>query len=76
MVRETRGKHTTIQIHRPGIVKTPIGGVATEDEELGTDQRHGMVASSAGPRTIDHDAGPLLRFWDTRNSDRLERVLT
>ena len=37
----------------------PVGGPATEDEELGTDQRHGMVESSAGPTTIDRDAGPL-----------------
>jgi hypothetical protein len=54
----------------------PLGGPSTEDEELGTDQRHGMVETTAGPGTIDHDAGPLSRHWNARNSDQLERVLT
>jgi hypothetical protein len=63
-LREARGKRTTIQTQCPDIIKTSVAGPAAEDEELGleTDQRHGMVQSSAGPRTIDHDAGPFSRY--------------
>jgi hypothetical protein len=49
-------------------ILTPLGGPATEDEELGTNQRHGMVVTTAGPGTIDHDAGP---FRDTRTQETL-----
>ena len=70
------GKRTTVQIQCPDVIKTQTGGPATEEEELGTDQRHGMVETTAGPGTIDHDAGPLSRYWNASNSDQLERVLT
>ena len=49
---------------------------ATEDKELGTDQRHGVVGTTAGLGTIDHDAGPLSRYWNGRSHDQLEWVLT
>ena len=61
-LRDARGKRTTIQIQRPDIIEIPLGGLATEDKELGTDQRHGMVVTTAGPGTTDHDAGPLSRY--------------
>jgi len=69
-------KRTTIQIECPHIIKTLLVNLATEDEEIGTNQSHGMVITTAGPRTIDHDAGPLSRYWNARSSDQLERVLT
>jgi hypothetical protein len=53
-----------------------LGGQASEDEELGTDHRHSMAVTTARPGTIDHDAGPLSRYCNARNSDQLERVLT
>ncbi len=52
-------KRTTVQIKCPCVVKICPGETTAEDEELGTDHRHGMVATTAGPGTIDHDAGPL-----------------
>ncbi len=75
---EARDKCTTIQIERPDIIKKPliVRGPATEDKEIGTNQSHGMFATTAGPGTIDHDAGPLSRYWKARSSDQLERVLT
>ena len=63
------GKRTTIQIECPDIIKIPPGVLATKDEELGTDQRHCMVATTARPRPIDHNAGPLSRYWNERSSD-------
>ena len=77
-LREVMGKRTTIQIKCPHIIKIPVSVTvpATEDEELGTDQRRGVVATTAGLGTIDHDAGPLSRYWNGRNYDQLERVLT
>ena len=56
-----RSKRTAIQIQCPDIIGIPglLPAQATKDKELGTDQRHGMVATTAGPRTTDRDAGPL-----------------
>ena len=69
---EARGKRTTIQIQCPDIIKMPlIDPGATEDEEIGTNQSHGMVVTTAGPRTIDGDAGPFSRHWNARRSDQL-----
>jgi hypothetical protein len=50
-----------IQIQCPNIIGTRpvLSGIATEDEELGIDQRHGMAETTAGPEIIDFDAGPL-----------------
>ena len=45
-------KRARIQIQCPDLIETPLGGPATEDEELGTDQRHGMIVTTAGPGTI------------------------
>ena len=75
--REASGKRTMIQIQYPDIIKILLGGggLATEDKELGIDQRHGMVEATAQPGTIDHDAGPLSRYWNARNSDQLKWVL-
>ena len=71
------GKRTTIQIESPDIIKIPLGIIvpATEDEELGTDQRQGVVGTTAGLGTIDHDAGPLSRYYYGRSYDQLERIL-
>ncbi len=61
-----------IQIQCPDIIKTPlIGPGATEDEDIGTNQSHGMVETTAGPGPIGHDAGPALRYWNGRSSDQL-----
>ncbi len=69
---EARSKRTTIQIQRPYIIQIPlIDPGATEDEEIGTNQSHGMVVTTAGPVTIDHDAGPLSRYWNAKSSDQL-----
>jgi len=67
-----------IQIQCPDIIITPLidPGPATEDEEIGTNQSHGMVATTTGPVTIDHGAGPLSRYWNAKGSDQLEWVLT
>ncbi len=61
---EARGKRTMIQIKCPDIIKSPLidHGIATEDEEIGTNRSHGMEATTAGTGTIDHDAGPLSRY--------------
>ena len=77
-LREAMGKRTRIQIECPDIIKIPPGVIvqATEDEELGTDQRHGVEGTAAGLGTIDHNAGPLSRYWNGRSHDQLERVLT
>ena len=72
---EPWGKRTTTQIECPDIIKIPLMDPATEDEEIGTNQSHGMVPTTAGPVTGDHDAGPLSRYWKARSSDQLERVL-
>ncbi len=68
---EARGKRTTIQIQCPDIIIIPLTIVATEDEEIGTSQSHGMEVTTAGPGTIDDDAGPLPRYWNARSSDQL-----
>ncbi len=73
---EARGKRTTIHIECPYVIKTPLFGPATENEEIGTNQSHGMLVTTAGPGTIDHDEGPLSRYWNVRSSDQLERVMT
>jgi len=76
MAHGSESKRTTIQIQSPDIIKTRLVGHATEDEEIGTNQSDGMVATTAGPGTINHDAGPHSRYWKARSSDQLERVLT
>jgi len=73
---EARGKRTTIQIEGPNIIKSPSIDLATENKEFGTNQSHGMAVTTAGLGTIDHNAGPLLRYWNERSSDQLELVLT
>jgi hypothetical protein len=54
----------------------PPADFTTEGEELETDSLHGMIATTAGSRTIDHDAGPLARYWSRRSSDKLESIST
>ncbi len=71
---EARGKRTTIQIECPDIIKKPITDPATEDEEIGTNQSHGMEITTAWPGTIDHDTGPLSRYWNARSSGQLEHA--
>ena len=57
------GKRTRVQIECPHIIDGPPANVTTEDKELGTDHRHSIVAPTARPGTIDHDASPLSRYW-------------
>jgi hypothetical protein len=74
MAQGSEGKSITIQIQRPNIIRIRpvLDGPATEDEEFGTGQRHGMEATTVGLGTIDHDASPLSRFWNGRSPDQLE----
>jgi hypothetical protein len=69
-------KRTSVQIECPHIIKGRPTDLTTKDEELRTDQRHGMIATTTGSRTIDHDAGPLARYWSKRSSDKLELIST
>ena len=62
----SKGQRTIIQIECPDIIKIRLWGHAAEDEDLGTDQRHGVVVATAGPGTIDHYAGPLTGYWNAR----------
>jgi hypothetical protein len=60
-------KRTRVQIECPHIIQSlpfqfPVDltqDLTTEDEELGTDYRPGMVGTTDGAGTIDRDAGPL-----------------
>jgi len=69
------GKPTVVQIKRPYIIEQNPADPTTEDEELGTDCDRGMLVTTIGPRTIDHNAGPLSRYWSTRSSDQVESAL-
>jgi hypothetical protein len=53
---------TRVQIECPQIIQKLFSILTTEDEELGTDHRHGMPTTTFGTGTIDHDAGPLSRY--------------
>jgi hypothetical protein len=55
----TMGKRTRVQVEPPHIIQELPVDLTTEDEELGTDHRHGMAVTTNRPGTIDHDAGPL-----------------
>jgi hypothetical protein len=55
------GHHTGVQIECPHIIQVLVI-LTTEDEELGTDHRHGRAVTTDGPGTIDHDAGPHSRY--------------
>jgi hypothetical protein len=55
----TMGKRTRVQVEPPHIIQELAVDLTTEDEELGTDHRHGMAVTTNRPGTIDHDAGPL-----------------
>ena len=61
-LKAAMGNRTRVQIESPHIVQVIPIPMTTEDEELGTDHRHGMVETTSGPGTIDHDAGPQSRF--------------
>jgi hypothetical protein len=69
------GNRTSDQIEGPHIIEGRPADLTSKDEELGTDQRHGMVGTTAGSRTIDHDAGPHVRYWST-SPDQLESFST
>ena len=60
------GNRTRVPVEYPRIIQVLVVGLAlglaTEDEELGTDHRHGMANTTGGPGTIDHDACPLSRY--------------
>jgi hypothetical protein len=67
---------TRVQIDCPHIIQKLLIDPTTEDEELGTEDRHGMVVTTFRTGTIDHDAGPLSRFWSADKTDQLESALT
>ena len=54
------GSHTSVQIKRPHITEGHPADLTTKDKELGTDHSYGMVITTAGSRSIDHHAGPLV----------------
>ena len=56
------GNRTSVQIEGPHIIEGRPADLTTKDEELGTDQRHGMVVTTARSGAIGHDAGPLSRY--------------
>jgi hypothetical protein len=60
------GDRTRVEIECPHIIRKLSVGLTTEDEELGSNHRHGMAITTDGPGTIDHDAGPLSRYWNAR----------
>ena len=76
MALAVMGNRTSVQIECPQIIEGRPPGLTTKYEELGTDQRHGMVVTAAGSRTFDHDAGPLARYWGTRSTDQLKSIST
>jgi hypothetical protein len=59
-------ERTTVQIECPHIIDGLPANPTTEDEELGTDHCCGRVVAIIGPRTIEHNAGPLLRYWSAK----------
>ena len=75
MTQKSIGKHTVVQIKCPGIIQIPSFAITTEGEELGTDDRHRMGETTVGPKTIDHNAGPILGFWSEMSSDQLVMAL-
>jgi hypothetical protein len=75
MARRAIGKRTTVQIECPHIIGPLGANQTTEDEELGTDHRCGMEPTTARHGIIDHNAGPLSRFWSAKH-DQLVSDLT
>jgi hypothetical protein len=69
------GHRTGVQIECPHIIQIPLVGFTAEDEELGTDHRHGRAVTTDGLGTIEYDAGPHSRYWRARKSNQLESVL-
>ena len=67
-LRESIGKRMTVQIECPHIIGSipADSDPTTEDEELGTDHGRGIIAMTIGQRTIDHNAGPLSRYWSAK----------
>jgi hypothetical protein len=63
------GNRTRVQIECPHIIEKIPVDLTTKDEKLGTDHCHGMVVTTAGSGAIDHDPGPLSRYWSTSRSD-------
>lgn len=61
MAQRSDGQRTRVQIKCPHIIENLPADLTTADEELGTNHRHGMEVTTAGPGAIYHDAGPLLR---------------
>ena len=59
-------KRTTVQIEYPHIIDGLPADLTTEDEELGTDHGCGMEATTIGGTTVDHNAGPLSRYWGAK----------
>jgi hypothetical protein len=66
--------HTRLQSKCPYITHGDM--TTANNEELGTDHRHGMAITTGEHEIFDHDAGPLSQYWSTRSSNRLELVLT
>jgi len=62
------GKRTTVQIEGPHIIEPLPASLdpTTEDKELGSDHVCGIKATRAQSGTIDHNAGPLSRYWSAK----------
>jgi hypothetical protein len=56
------GHRTGVQIECPYIIQALLVSLTTEDEELGTDDRHGHAVATDRLGTINHDAGPHSRY--------------
>ena len=64
--KAAKGKRTTVQIKCPHIIDGLPINLTTENDEFGTSHGCGWVVTSARSGTIDHDAGPLSRYWSTK----------
>ena len=63
---QQKAKRTTIQIECPHIIDDLPANITTEDEELGTDHGCGLAVTNARSGAIDHNAGPLSRYWSAK----------
>jgi hypothetical protein len=61
-----KGRRTTVQIKCPHIIDFLPTNLTTEDEELGTDHSCGWTVTMARSGTIEHNAGPLSRYWSAK----------
>ena len=65
-LRVAKGKRTAVQIECPHIIDGPPINLTTKDKEFETNHGCGWVLTATGPRTIDYNVGPFLRFWSAK----------